>query len=465
MLQSIELQVISRILTSEDDEEIETLCSYDSSYYSTYKDQIEFILDHKYKYGNVPDTFTFQAQFADLGIEIVDVHESTEYLEDGLRTNKQYIIFLETFNKVKDLMQGDIKDTWKYIGLQLDKATSLDNDNQPLDLIHDAKKRAEWIIESNKHPRIPTGFAEIDKILYGGLSTVEELLLVLARTNTGKSWVCTKMMESAQKNGFPVAYYSPEMQGAFLGTRFDTWRNHFKNSDLFRGAYTAEYWKYLEDLSTEETPAYIIEDKDLLDGVTARKLEPFIKKYGIKLLIIDGLSYMSDDQQSTRDVEKYKHICLELFSISKKYGCAVVVSVQANRATKEQKDDKGDPFPNIYNIEGSDHPARIATEVFSLRQVFDTHVLDIRLEKARMAAKTSTIFSYSWDINNGNCQFLPSEETLANNLTLPTVSPTIVVPTADGGTTEIKPANEIPSENKAKVTIDDLNDSNESVEF
>jgi hypothetical protein len=97
--------------------------------------------------------------------------------------------------------------------------------------------------------------------------------------------------------------------------------------------------------------------------------------------------------------------------------------MQANRETKESKDDKGDPFPNLYNIEGSDHPARIATQVFAVRQIFDKHVLDIRLEKSRNANNQKPILSYAWDINTGNMQYLPTGgDTGPGGSVTPTVS-------------------------------------------
>lgn len=401
----IELQVISRILTSENEEEIETLCGFDTSFYTVFVEQIRFIYDHKNQYGTVPDLFTFQAEFPD--VTIVRVTEPLLYLVNELKNHKRQLILVETFNKLKDLGSGDINEAWDYIELQCDKASQLDS-LAPMDIIKDAKARADQILEFNRQSRIPTGFPEIDKLMYGGLSTVEELLLIVARTNTGKSWICTKMMESAQKNGFPVLYYSPEMQASFLGTRFDTWRTHTPNSQLHRGDYTEAYLNYLTKLSDEETSAFILEDKDVSGGVVnVNALTRIVRKHKIKLLIIDGLSYMSDTRRSDTDYMKYKNICNDLFKLSKQYGCAVVVAMQANRETRECKDDKGEPFPGIYNVEGSDHPARIATQVFAIRQIFDKHVLDIRLEKSRNANNQKPTLSYAWDINTGNIQYLP----------------------------------------------------------
>lgn len=428
MVTSIELQVISKILTSDSLDEINVLCGFDDSYYSVFKEHIQFILNHKERYNDVPDVFTFQAQFPD--ITLVKVSESLTYLIEELNKNKQHIMLLETFNKLKDLGAGDVTEAWAYLNAQCERVARLDS-TKPLNVVKDARERSRQVQEFSKQQRIPTGFDEIDKVMYGGLSTVEELVIIVARTNTGKSWVGTKMMESAQKHGFPSLYYSPEMQASFLGTRFDTWRGHFQNSELHQGKYDEQYYKYIDDLEKEETPAYILEDKDVPDEVVnVPVLRKIVKSEHIKLLIIDGLSYMEDSQgkMSDSDYVKYKHLCTDMFRLSKQEGCAVVIMMQANRESKDNKDDKGEVFPNIYNIEGSDHPARIATQVFAMRQIFDKHVLDIRLEKSRNANNQKPEFSYSWDINTGNMQYIPgSQSDSINTVITPPVNPSGIV--------------------------------------
>lgn len=788
MTNSVELQVICRLLTTQDASEVDRLCSFDDSYYSVFKDQINFILEHREKYGDVPDLFTFQAQFED--VVIVEVNEPIAYLEDQLRKNKQHILFLQTFNKLTDLGSADVSEAWAYLQSQCEKAASLDSSN-PVNIVTEAFKRSDEIIAFNKQKRIPTGFKELDKVMYGGLSTVEELCLIVARTNTGKAqplwsnvltptgwklmkdikigdvvcgknndngkvvqifpqgvkkyyrvnfddntyteccgdhlwevldskrrersnknygmhlvettdtiasslnrrfsvdmcgkidfvsnfnkdeeldgyllgvilgdgstrddcvsisnensqiwgrveealekhhchrsskskdyivgdngknfvrtkiieyglmdvksidkfipkkyfyapvdvrlallsglvdtdgyspkettsvwefdtsseqlavdfarlarslgvkvkihdrqktsytskdakhdgngsrhlvcrssfnpfyvsekadrfsirpeplngtmpkrlckmiqsveyvgetecqcimvdnnshtyitddfvvthntWVTTKLMESAQLNGFPVLYYSPEMQSSFIGTRFDTWRGHFKNSELQRGMYNEEYFNYLKKLVTEETGALVVEDKDMSEGkTTVRAMENLVKKHHIKLLIIDGLSYMCDTERADSDVMRYKNICNGLFRLSKTYGCAVVVSVQANRETKGNTDEKGVPFPDLTNIEGSDHPGRIATQVFALRQLFEEHTLEIKLLKSRNAKNTNQTFAYVWDPNTGSTEYIsdssdsdsppppPSAPSQLPKLSTPTVSAKIV---------------------------------------
>jgi len=423
MVNPIELQIISRLLTSDSVEEVNTLLGFDDSYFSVFKPYIQYIHEHHAKYNQVPDVFTFQARFTQPGmdsVQLVKVTEPLQYLIRELNQNKQGILMVETFNKLKDLGTGDVTAAWEYLSHQCELVSRL-SVTQPMDLIKDAQSRAQQLIEFRQQARIPTGFAEIDRLMYGGLSTVEELLVIIARTNTGKSWVGTKMMESAQQNGFPVLYYSPEMQGAYLGTRFDTWRGKFANSQLYQGNYTEQYQQYILDLQSQQTSAFILEDKDTNSGaVNVAEIRRLVHRHKIKLVIIDGLSYVEDTLRGGPDHIKYKNICNDLFRLSKQYSCAVVVMMQANRDSKDNKDEKGLVFPDIYNAEGSDHPGRIATQVFSMRQIHEKSVLDIRLEKSRTANNEKPVASYAWDINTGNMQYLPAAE---DDLTSQTITP------------------------------------------
>ena len=430
---SIELQVISKILTSDDETLVNELCSYDSSYYAVFGPQISFIQDHLSNFGNVPDVFTFMGRFPE--VELVDVNrESKEYLVQSLRKNKQRIILVDTFNKLKDLGSADVSEAWEYLHQQCELSDQL-IDNAPMNIIAQSKERAEQVKEWAKQKRIPTGFPELDKLTYGGWSTVEELVSVVASTNSGKSWMAAKMLEAAHKAGFPCAIYSPEMQASYFATRFDTWRGHFKNSELFQGKYTDDYNQYIEILRNDSTPAFIIEDKDMPEGVSPRHLETFIKKNKIKLLIIDGISYMSDDRRSSSDYERLAHIAKDLFQISKKHGCAIIVMVQANRETKDAKDEKGVPFPSIYNVAGSFAIIQISTQAFAMRQLFDKHVFELKLEKSRMAKNDKNVLSWSWDVNTGNMQYMQGDQ--SEDPTVNTPDTSAILPTSSGPVPDI----------------------------
>lgn len=459
MIEGIELQVITRLLVSQDDNEIDTLLSYNpDDYFSSYIEEIKFIHEFKRQHNFIPSVFEFRTRFENT-TTLQNVNEPLHYLQTKLEEHRQSLMLIETFNHLKELGDGDVRTAWKYLEMQCEKSQACDT-TEAMNIIADAEKRAKQVQEYSKQQRIPTGFVEIDRVMYGGLSTVEELLVLVARTNNGKSWICAKMMESAQANGFPVAYYSPEMQAPYLATRFDTWRNHFENNRLFKGDYSSEYLDYINNLKSSPTPAYILEDKDFASGVSVSLLASFVRKHHIKLLIVDGISYLQDDKKSSRDQEKYKNIALDLFQLSKRYGCAVVLVMQANREVRSKDSDKGESIPDLFNTEGSDQPGRIATQAFGIRQVFDEHKLDIKLLKSRMAMNQQNVFSYSWSINDGKLEYVSSDSD--NMSSTPSTTPGSFKPISFGG---IQPDSSDLSLIDNEYDPNSLNDSDEDIEF
>ena len=135
------------------------------------------------------------------------------------------------------------------------------------------------------------------------------------------------------------------------------------------------------------------------------------------------------------------------------HSCAVVIAMQANRETKNNVSDDGKPpFPTMYELEGSDHPGRIATQVFMLRQVFDKHILDIRLEKSRNARNERPILSYVWDPNTGTTEYLPEGEDSAPKPSAPAAYTAPIV------TTRI--VSSAPVED-----VDEFDDDDDDIEF
>ena len=96
--------------------------------------------------------------------------------------------------------------------------------------------------------------------------------------------------------------------------------------------------------------------------------------------------------------------------------------------TKDTKDEKGVPFPNIFNVAGAFSIVQIATQVFALRQIFDKHVFELRMEKSRMAKNDKNILSYTWDANTGTMQYLQGDQTEDPMAAAPTMPSIITNP-------------------------------------
>ena len=85
-----ELQIINKILQDKDYGIVERN-GLDASNFEGYSKEFQFIEDHFKKFGQVPDTFTFNCEFQDF--DFIEVNESEEYLIDKLYEENAFYKF------------------------------------------------------------------------------------------------------------------------------------------------------------------------------------------------------------------------------------------------------------------------------------------------------------------------------------------------------------------------------------
>lgn len=413
-----ELSAILYILSpTRTEAELDQLLKYDESYYSdpSMKQLITFIIDYYTKHNHqIPSYIQIRIRFQDLQLpdDPIIYDESADVIEDYIIANKGMIYGTQAAQIIQSSYPDTIFDSFDQIETICREVRLLNTDSSGKQLKGDADEREKDIIERNSAAKVPTGIPELDAVMGGGLSTYEELFLLIARTNVGKSWVCAKFAASAAKAGQNVLYYSPEMEGTMLLTRVDTWlgEGKFKNNDISNGKFNTDYDQYLSNLPVNDKlgEVTVIDNTDVSDGsVTVPVLKTQVATLDAKLVIIDGLSYMEDTQKAFNTSERYRNICQDLYQMSKDCHCAVVIVMQANRETKNNTDD--DPtkgFPDLYNVEGSDHPGRIATAAIALKKDTDketnTQTLSIRIQKMRTHMfDADNILTYTWNQNIG----------------------------------------------------------------
>lgn len=405
----IALQIISKILTTKDSSILEdNLLTKD--YFVGYEDEYEFLIQHEKEYGSVPDKATFLSKFPD--IELVEVTESDRYLVDTIREEYLYYKSVPVVQKVAELLKSDANAAAEYMVQAM-------KDLQPsyrlggVDIIADANQRYEQFKQRREHQNdwfFTCGFEELDDLIHG-IQRGEEVIVIVARVNQGKSWTLEKMCTHVWQIGYNVGYISPEMGANSIGYRFDTLYRHYSNRGLMWGKSDVdeqEYGDYLNNLKTTKNKFMVAAPTDpTFDRkITVTKLRNWIKQYKLDLIAIDGITYMTDERYKRGDnkTTSLTNISEDLMSLSVEMKVPILVVVQANRNGVSQDDNDG--TPELETIRDSDGIAHNASKVISIKQTKDG-ILKMQIKKQRFGPVGGTL-NYQWNIDTGDFVFIPS---------------------------------------------------------
>lgn len=406
----IQLQALNFILAHND---IEFLNLYDDRYYFSYPKEYKFIKDHFNKEHKLPDMATVVAKCPDF--EVIEVKESKKYLQDTLFEEYLFDFSIKTINnKSKDFAKDAVK-------ARDDLIASLASIKPPTmtygtDIIKTAQDRYDQLIDkmANREAYMfSTGLEELDMILNGGLRRGEELILLYARTNNAKTWIAEKMVVSVWEQGYGVGFFSPEMSAQSIGYRFDTLFKHFDNKGIMgdsKDFNPDKYKKYINDLVKKGYPAFSVTGpKDFPDKrVTVSALRDWCKALDLKALVIDGLSYMTNERgygkKSTS--ENLMEISEDLMTLSIELGIPIIVVLQANREGARDKDGEvNSEAPELDTVRGSDGISYNASRSISLYKAKD--IIKMYLNKNRYGEKGQHLY-YQYDVNEGKFTYVPN---------------------------------------------------------
>ena len=399
----VSLQILNKIISTKDISII-TDNNLTIDYFLEYEDEYSFIKEHFDNYKNVPDTETFINKFPDF--ELLEVTESDRYLVDAIREEYLYSKSVPVIKKAAELLKSDSNEASRYLQSELVNLTP--NYTTPyVDIIHSNSRVEMFEDKSNNKDKwfIPTGFEELDDIIYGW-QCGEEFVVIFARTGIGKSWVLVKTVQHAWEIGKNVGYVSPEMSADKIGYRFDTLNNHFSNMALVRGDKSKvsidEYKQYNEKLAEHNNRILVSTPMDFNKQVTVGKLRTFVQANNLDMLAIDGITYMTDERYKRGDnkTTSLTNISEDLMALSCELKIPILVVVQSNRGGTEKD------TPDLEDIRDSDGIAHNATKVISLNQKEEALVMKI---KKNRDGKVGDKLTYLWDIDLGEFTWMPGD--------------------------------------------------------
>ena len=398
----IQLQVLNYILEYKDYSIIE-LNNIGVEYFNNYKDEFNYIKQHYLMYNTVCDKVTFMSVFPNF--ELITVTEPPQFLLKELLDDYNTRLLVESFNKVRKLIveDGDIDkalNEYKKTQERLVSGAVVES----VDIIRDKSRYNDYVERTRDFNKyfIPTGWKEIDKYL-GGFDRSEELALIVARTNKGKSWVLLYCAMSAVMQGLNVGLYSGEMSPRKVGYRFDTMFSHFNNNYLTHGNISIqnEYKQYIDDLPNKVKGSLKVITPSMISGpATVSALKAFIKKEKLDILFVDQVSLLEDQRGARTTTEQTANISKDLKNLQVIEGIPVVVVSQLNR----QKNDDGSV--DTTQIAQSDRLGQDATLIIFVEKNDD--LMKLTIGKAR-DSEVGKVFSYHIDLNLGTFQYIPED--------------------------------------------------------
>jgi len=401
----VTLQIINKIIMSG---KIDIILNngLEEDHFIGYEEEFNFILKHYNKHNKVPDKETFLDNYKDF--DFVNVKETDEYLLDTLFEEHLYYRSVSIIQEVAELLKTDANEAVDYLHSKISQL-QIPQLLEGIDIIAKAKERLDLYNDKKNNYEnyfIKSGFDELDGIIEGW-SKGEELVVFLARTGHGKSWLLTKSLMSAWKDGNRVGYISPEMSPIKLGYRFDTLFKNFSNTKLVRGLGETEYPDYIDKLKNYQTPFIVATPKDFGKKIFVSKLKNFCIMNKLDILGIDGIAYLKDERYKRGDNKTISltNISEDLMDLSIEIGIPIIVVVQSNRGGVTDNDNE--ETPELENIKDSDGIAHNASKVISIKQTGGALRMDIK--KHRDGESEGHLF-YLWNIDLGTFKYIPSND-------------------------------------------------------
>jgi hypothetical protein len=197
----------------------------------------------------------------------------------------------------------------------------------------DPQKRLEHMLESGEI--LPTGWSEVDELLYGGIGR-KELLLVSANSGGGKSICLANLALNFSERGYNVLYASLELSEDIIAQRFDT---------MITGISRKEWKNHINEISTRiqeyGTKKGVIDIKQFPVGTSAVQFNAYLKEYYLTygfmpdLFVCDYVDLMHPNEKNVdlSDLWTKDKLCSEqLRDIGVRNNIFVATASQLNRS-------------------------------------------------------------------------------------------------------------------------------------
>lgn len=197
-------------------------------------------------------------------------------------------------------------------------------------------KRASGV----KDQFLPTGFADLDEQLDGGMRE-GELIIIGARPSMGKTALAVGVGEHAAKLGKTVAMFSLEMKRQSLFERRVSCESGVPLSKIKRPErMTDQDWS---DMSAtverlKKRPFYVNDRSSLNINTLRTKVRALKRRHGLRLLIVDYLGLMDGSNPRDNRTTQLGEVTRNLKRLAGELGITVLLLCQLNREVEKRVD-------------------------------------------------------------------------------------------------------------------------------
>lgn len=207
----------------------------------------------------------------------------------------------------------------------------------------------DTIIESYREQRgtpgaIPTGFADLDRMMLGGMKQ-GEMIVLAARPSMGKTSLAMNIAEDvAVRQRIPVGVFSLEMTKQALALRMRCSNARVSLRAVIEGYARQEDYDRLSQaaFALAGRPLYIDDTPALSIMKLRAKARRMVQRWQCKLFVIDYLQLLHSTSRRAQDnrQQEISEISAGVKALAKELNVPIIVLAQLNRAIEQDKSRK-----------------------------------------------------------------------------------------------------------------------------
>ena len=249
-------------------------------------------------------------------------------LGNFIRTQEVKRVILNSFDLIESGSWDEISDK-----MTLACQAGLSLEDMGIMYFKDLQERCLRRINQAPTQKIPTGIAELDMVLNGGVKN-KQLSLVVGGTGRGKSLFLQYIARTAILMGKKVVYFTLELPAEDIAMRFDSMFSRIRMGEV--NLYNNEIFKRLSPMSAKFGDALVIKEYPA-DEATVQDLKNFISQLSATgfqpdIVIVDYLDLLKPHRVYKDSVQETDAITKALHGAAKSLNTRVYTASQLNRS-------------------------------------------------------------------------------------------------------------------------------------